>query len=283
MDIIKKILLVILLTISIQLSAIELISLRGNPVQGGILICETDNSVEKIFLDHKEIPIFENRTILGFDRDEKLKHKITIVLENGEMYTSVFYIIKRNYSIQRIDRIEKKYIEEPRDSILIQRISDESEMLAERREKIYSNKNIYFEEFCMPIIDGKITGVFGSQRILNGVPKKPHNGFDIAAPKGTNIMAMTTGVVALTGDYYYNGKFVLIDHGGGLTSIYIHMSKISVEMGDYILKGEKIGEVGSTGRSSGNHLHWGIGWKNKRIDPELLQNMDDVFLKIKVR
>ena len=278
-----KTLIALLLTISFQLNAIELISLRGNPVQGGILICEADNSVEKVFLDHKEIPIFDNRAILGFDRDEKLKHKITIVLENGEMHTSVFYIFKRDYEIQKIDQIEKKYIEEPRDSVLIQRISDESDMLAERREKIYSNKNIYFEEFCIPITDGEITGVFGSQRILNGIPKRPHNGLDIAVPKGTEIKAMTSGVVSLTGDYFYNGKFVLIDHGSGLSSIYIHMNKLSVEKGDYILTGEKIGEVGSTGRSTGNHLHWGVGWKGKRIDPELLQNMDDVFLKIKVR
>ncbi len=279
----KKILIALLLILTIQLSAKELISLRGYPVQGGILICEADESVEKVFLDHKEIPICDNKAIFGFDRDEKLKHKITIVLENGEMHTSVFYITKRNYKIQRIDQIEEKYIEEPRDSVLIQRISNETDMLTERREKIRSNENIYFEEFCMPITNGEITGVFGSQRILNGVPKKPHNGFDIAAPKGTSIYAMTTGVVALTGDYFYNGKFVLLDHGSGFSSIYIHMSKLSVEKGDYIITGEKIGEVGSTGRSTGNHLHWGVGWNSKRIDPELLLNMNDVFLKIQKR
>ena len=282
-NILKKLLLVFLSTISIQLTAKELISLRGNPVQGGILICETDESIEKLFLDHKELPISENRAILGFDRDEKLKHKITIVLENGEMYTSVFYITKRNYKIQKIDRIEKKYVEEPRDPVLIQRISDESNMLTEKRVKIRLNKSIYFDEFCIPITVGEITGVFGSQRILNGIPKRPHNGLDIAAPEGTNINAMTTGVVALTGDYFYNGKFVLLDHGSGFSSIYIHMSKISVEKGDYILTGEKIGEVGSTGRSTGNHLHWGVDCNGKRIDPELLQNLDEVFLKIKVR
>lgn len=281
--ILKKLLLTLLLTLSIQLTAKELISLRGNPVQGGILICKIDNSVEKLFLDHKEIPISENTAIIGFDRDEKLKHKITIVLENGEMYTSVFYIVKRNYSIQRIDRIEKKYVEEPRDSVLIQRISDESERLTKMREKIHANENIYFEEFCIPINDGKITGVFGSQRFLNDIPKQPHNGLDIPAPKGTDIYAMTTGVVALTGNYFYNGKFILLDHGSGFSSIYVHMSKISVERGDYILIGEKIGEVGSTGRSTGNHLHWGVGWNGKRIDPELLQNMDDAFLKIRIR
>ncbi|MEA2097438.1 MAG: M23 family metallopeptidase [Candidatus Cloacimonadota bacterium] len=282
-NIIKALFLILFIIISIQLTAAELITLRGNPTQGGILICETDTTIEKIFLDHKEIPISENRAIIGFDRDEKLKHKITIVLENGEMYTSLFYIAKRNYEIQKIDRIEKKYIEEPRDSVLIQRISDESNILKSRREKINKNKNIYFDEFCMPINDGRISGVFGSQRILNGIPKRPHNGFDIAAPKGTDIFAMTTGIVALTGDYYYNGKFVLLDHGSGFSSIYIHMSKLSVKRGDYILTGEKIGEVGSTGRSTGNHLHWGVGWKDKRIDPELLQNMDDVFLKFSVR
>jgi murein DD-endopeptidase MepM/ murein hydrolase activator NlpD len=276
----KKILITLFLILSIQLTAKEFISLRGNPVQGGILICKADDSVEKLFLDHKEIPIFENGAILGFDRDEKLKHKLTIVLENGKMYTSVFYITKRDYEIQEIDQIEKKYIEEPRDSILIQRISDESEILLKRREKIYTNENIYFDKFCMPIFGGEITGVFGNQRILNGVPKPPHNGLDIAAPKGTNIYAMTTGVVMLTGNYFYNGKFVLLDHGSGFSSIYIHMSKLFVEKGDYILTGEKIGEVGSTGRSTGDHLHWGVGWNSKRIDPELLQNMDNVFLKI---
>jgi hypothetical protein len=284
MNIMKKLLLILLLTILTHLSAQELISLRGNPVQGGILICEIHDSVEKLFLDHKEIPISENKAILGFDRDEKLKHKLTIVLESGKMFTSIFYITKREYKIQRIDRMERKYVEEPRDSILINTISKEYITLSKRRSKILTNNNIYFEDFCIPVNGGKITGVFGSQRILNGVPKRPHNGFDIAAPEGTNIYAMTTGVVALTGNYFYNGKFVLLDHGNGFNSIYIHMSSINVEIGDYVLSGEKVGEVGSTGRSTGNHLHWGVGWNSKRIDPELLlQNMDDVFLKIQKR
>ena len=277
----KNILLVLLIVFSIQLTAIELISLQGNPIQGGIVICRTDDSIEKIFLDHTEIPIFENRAIFGFDRDEKLKHKITVVLENGSMFTSVFYISKRNYQIQRINGIEKKYIEQPQASATIQRITVESEKLKNRRSKLLKNNDIYFDKFCLPISGCRISGVFGSQRILNGIPSKPHNGLDIAAPEGTEIKAMTTGVVTLTGDYFYNGKFVLLDHGSGLSSIYIHMSTVNVEMGDYILAGDKIGEVGSTGRSTGNHLHWGVGWRSKRIDPELLlQNMDEVFLKI---
>ncbi len=279
----KKLLLALLLTISIQLSANDLISLRGNPVQGGILICETDDSVEKVFLDHKEIPIFENTAILGFDRDAKIRHTLTLVMRNGDMETTKIHLAKREYGTQRIDNIPPEYLEDPTDPDVIKRIELEYATLQEIRKNIYKNQFIYLDDFTIPITNGDVTGVFGSNRILNGITVSPHNGLDIAAPKGTDIFAMTNGVVAHTGDYYYNGKFVLLDHGGGFSSIYIHMSSINVEVGDYILMGEKIGEVGSTGRSTGNHLHWGIGWKDKRIDPELLQNMNDVFLKIQKR
>ena len=281
--ILKKLLLALLLTISIHLTAKELISLRGNPVQGGILICEIDESVEKVFLDHKEIPIFDNTAILGFDRDAKLRHTLTLVMRNGDMETTEFHLAKREYETQRIDNIPPEYLEDPTDPDVIKRIEHEYSMLQNVRKNIYKNQFIYLDDFTIPVENGNVTGVFGSNRILNGITVSPHNGLDIAAPKGTDILAMTTGIVALTGDYYYNGKFVLIDHGSGFSSIYIHMSKLSVEKGDYILTGEKIGEVGSTGRSTGNHLHWGVGWNGKRIDPKLLQNMDDVFLKINKR
>lgn len=279
----KKLLLVLFLILTIQISAKELISLRGNPVQGGFLICKTDSSIEKLFLDHKEIIIFENRALLGFDRDAKLRHLLTYVMKSGEMITTKFYLTKREYETQRIDDIPPEYLEDPTDPDVIRRIEREYSTLQEVRNNIRNNQFIYLDDFRIPVENGKITGVFGSNRILNGITVSPHNGLDIAAPKGTDIFAMTTGIVALTGDYYYNGMFVLLDHGGGLSSIYIHMSKLSVEKGDYVLKGEKIGEVGSSGRSTGDHLHWGADWKDKRIDPELLPNMNDVFLKIKKR
>ncbi len=276
----KKILIVLLLIISLQLSTKELISLRGNPVQGGFLICKTDSSVEKIFLDHKEIIIFENRALLGFDRDAKLRHLITYVMKNGEMKTIKFYLTKQEYETQRIDDIPPEYLEDPTDPDVISRIEHEYSTLQEVRNNIRNNQFIYLEDFRIPVENEEITGVFGSNRILNGITVSPHNGLDIAALKGTDIFAMTTGIVALTGNYYYNGKFVLIDHGGGLSSIYIHMSKLSVKKGDYVLRGEKIGEVGSSGRSTGDHLHWGVDWKDRRIDPEFFQKMDDVFLMI---
>ena len=277
----KSLFIFCLLFVSIQIYAYELLTLHGNPIQGGILIGNVHETVEKVFLNYEEIPISENEFIIGFDRDEKLRHILTLVLEKGDMETIRFFITKRGYVTQRIDGIPAKYLEEPTEVELINRIECESDTLKKTRKKLYKNSNIYFKNFTIPVENGKVTGLFGSNRILNGIPVSPHNGFDIAAPEGTEIKAMSTGVVALTGNYFYNGKFVLMDHGSGLSSIYIHMSTICVEKGDYILKGDKIGEVGSTGSSIGNHLHWGVGWKSKRIDPGLILNNKKIFLTLK--
>ena len=279
----KYLLIFFFMAFALSIMAEDILTLQGNATQGGILVGKVSSKVEKIFLDYQEIPLMENIFIIGFDRDAKLRHILTLVIKNGKMETTKFRITKREYETQRIDNIPPEYLEESKDKDVIDRIERESATLQEFRKNIHNNQFIYLDEFTIPIENGNVTGVFGSNRILNGIPVSPHNGLDIAAPLGTDIRTMATGVVALTGDYFYNGKFVLIDHGSGLSSIYIHMSTISVEKGDYIIKGDKIGEVGSTGRSTGNHLHWGVDWKNNRIDPELITNMIDVFLKIGVK
>ena len=135
----KKLLLVFLLTMSIQLSAEELITLHGNPVQGGILICEIAESVEKVFLDHQEIPIFDNTAVLGFDRDAKLRHTLTLVMKNGDMETSEFHLTKREYKTQRIDDIPPEYLEDPTDPDVISRIESEYSTLQEIRNNIRNN------------------------------------------------------------------------------------------------------------------------------------------------
>lgn len=264
--------------LSIQISGIELFELRGNPIQGGILVGRIHDNVKKVFFNYNEIPVSENKFLIAFDRDEKQQHIITVVLENGEMESVKFFILKQEYDTQRIDTIPKKFIEKPEDINLIQRIECESDTLRKARKMIYENSNLYFKDFTIPVENGKVTGIFGSNRILNGIPVSPHNGLDIAASEGTEIKAMSTGIVALTGDFFYNGKFVLIDHGFGLSSIYIHMNTVCVEKGDYVICGDKIGEVGSTGRSTGNHLHWGISWKGERIDPELILDSNRIFM-----
>ncbi len=267
------------ITFALSIMAEDILTLQGNATQGGILVGKVSSKVEKIFLDYQEIPLAENTFIIGFDRDAKLRHIITLVMQNGQMETTEFCLTKRKYKTQRIDNIPPEYLEEPTDKDVINKIEREFATLQESRKNIYNNQFIYLENFTIPVENGKVTGFFGSNRILNGIPVSPHNGLDIAAPLGTDIKSMATGIVALTGDYFYNGKFVLIDHGCGLSSIYIHMSYISVEKGDYVLKGDKIGEVGSTGRSTGNHLHWGINWKGERIDPALITKQNNIFFK----
>ena len=277
----RNALILILFLLSISLSATDILTLKGEAVQGGFLIGELSEDVEQVFWNYEKVNIFNHQFIMGFDRDEKLRHIITLCEKNGEMHNLTITLTPREYYIQKINKIQKKYVKQPTDAKLTKRIDDESELLKIARKSINNNQFHYFDRFIRPIENGRISSSFGNQRILNGVPKRPHNGIDIAVPEGTEIKAMTSGVVKITGDFFYNGKFVLIDHGAGLSSIYLHMSKIDVEKGEYVVAGDKIGEVGSTGRSTGNHLHWGVNWYKDRIDPEAFLKLDEVFLKLR--
>ena len=277
----KFLIFILLISFSFPFFSEEFLILSGNATQGGILIGNVHQDVEQVFWNEKNLAISDQKIIIGFDRDEPLEHQISLILKNGEIIKKDFLISKREYEIQRIDKIKKEYVEKPVDKNLLRRISNESKSLQAVRSGIYKENDIMFEEFIRPIEEGKISGVFGSQRILNGIPKSPHSGLDIAAPKGTPVKAMSNGIVALIGDYFYNGKFVLIDHGLGLSSIYIHLDSIAVELGQNVEIGEQIGSVGSTGRATGPHLHWGVNYFKKRIDPELLLDQDEKFLIIK--
>ena len=126
------------------------------------------------------------------------------------------------------------------------------------------------EAFVWPVT-GRISGIYGSQRILNGEPRRPHRGVDIAAPAGTPVGAMADGVVALAATgLYFTGGTVMIDHGHGLHSLYAHLSEVAVALGQAVRQGEAIGRVGATGRVTGAHLHWGVFWFERALDPALL-------------
>ncbi|MDO9577209.1 MAG: M23 family metallopeptidase [Candidatus Cloacimonadales bacterium] len=278
----RNVILLTFLLLSISLSAVDLLTLKGFPSQGCLLIGEVDKIVESIFADGKEIKTINHRFLLGFDRDAVLRHTITLITTDGKVEKIVFYLNKYEYDIQNIEKIQQKYIEQPSDPKLKNKIYLESETLKVIRKQMKQNIFCYRDSiFIRPVEKGWISATFGGQRIVNGTPQTPHNGVDIALPLGTEIHAMTSGVVALTGDYFYNGKFVLLDHGAGLSSIYLHMNDIYVKKGDYVKTGDLIGEVGSTGRSTGNHLHWGVNWFEKQINPELVLKTDEVFLKFR--
>jgi len=222
---------------------------------------------KKIMLDDKVI-IFgvEGNFVFGFDRDDTDSHILVVEME-GSTYLKKIKLPIREYKIQRINRMKQKYVSPPAE--VNDRIKREREITKAAKSKIGYEKNTHFSTgFIKPINGGRISSVFGSQRILNGIPKNPHNGIDIAVPRGTEVKAMTNGIVLLSADnFYYAGNFIIIDHGLGLNSMYLHLTESFVKEGQIVKKGEVIGKVGTTGRSTGPHLHWTVQWFDKRVDP----------------
>lgn len=252
-------------------SGLELI---GNIRPGEMIIGKAEN-ILRVTLDNKRIQVDEGEGlfVFGFDRDDTTSHYLTVKFNDGSIIAKKLIPAKRKYNIQRINRMKKKYVTPPQEDLA--RIKEERNIKAEARSKIGRiDDALYVKGFMRPVKRNRITGIFGSQRILNGIPKNAHNGVDYGVPKGTPVFAMTDGVVRQVADnFYFSGNFVLLDHGQGLNSVYLHLSKTSVKDGDFVKKGQKIGEVGSTGRSTGPHLHWGVQWFNKRVDPLSLLKM----------
>jgi murein DD-endopeptidase MepM/ murein hydrolase activator NlpD len=169
----------------------------------------------------------------------------------------------RQYDIQRIDGLPGRFVEPPPE--VAERMAREHAAIAAVREK--ASDGVGFAEPLDWPAAGRLSGVYGSQRILNGVPKAPHLGVDIAAPEGTPIHAPADGVVAIADDYYLEGGFTLLDHGHGVTSCYLHQSRQLVKAGDVVRRGQVIGEIGQTGRATGPHCHWGLNWFQVKLDP----------------
>jgi murein DD-endopeptidase MepM/ murein hydrolase activator NlpD len=183
---------------------------------------------------------------------------------------------QREYDIQRIDGIPPRFVSPPEETL--------ARIRAEGRVKAaaYTSRDPapgFASGFVMPA-EGRISGVYGSQRYYNGEPRRPHYGLDIAAPTGTEVRAPADGVVTLAdADMYYEGGLIFIDHGQGFTSGFLHMSAVSVAVGDRVAQGDVIGEVGAGGRSTGAHLDWRIKWHNRYIDPALTLELQPASLR----
>jgi murein DD-endopeptidase MepM/ murein hydrolase activator NlpD len=256
------------------------IELYGMAEQGGLLVGKTSPEIESVFLDYQKVEIQNNHFLIGFSHKAKLQHIITVVSKDGKMRSVRFGLKKKDYDVQEITmpKSKKKYFK-PKSPETISRINNEAKRLREARKIIEEiSPTVFLPKFSLPINNAPISSKYGAMRIINGSAKKPHLGLDLKAPKGTPVNAMNSGKVILTGDYYFNGKFVLIDHGLGLSSIYIHLSSIDVEIGDEIESGDLIGKVGSTGISTGPHLHWGVRLNGIDLDPEVISKMDSLYL-----
>jgi len=263
---ILKTLFIYILSCSTILIAQE-VKLSGEKIPGGLIIGKSAN-IKSVYLDKTKLPFDKNgEFVFGFGRDDFRNHKLKISFVNEKTRTFKISLHKRKYNIQQINDKKKQFFEPPKEEL--PRIAREKKVVIKAKSKIGKDNHAYFAAgFVRPVKGGKITGVYGSRRILNGKKKNPHYGLDIAKPKGSTVRAASAGIVRLAGkNFYYNGNFILIDHGQGLSSYYLHLSKMTVKTGDIVKRGEKIGEIGSTGRATGPHLHWEIRWNKVHIDP----------------
>ena len=256
----QKILLIIAILFTSNSFAIEF---NGKFIQGHFIIGKTDPK-SKIIIDKKEVKVSKDGFfVFGIDRDRKFDILITKI-NNNKKEKIIKKIFKRKYKIQRIDGLPENKVTPPEE--VYKRIKKENNAIGEARA-INSNLVFFKEKFIMPV-EGLITGVYGSQRILNGKPRWPHYGIDIAANQGTMILSSGTGIVTMAeDDLYYTGGTIIMDHGHGISTIYSHLENILVSVGDRINKGDVIGTVGSTGRSTGPHLDFRINWFQTRLDP----------------
>ena len=236
------------------------VTFEGKFIQGSFILGKTDPGSE-VFIDKKKVKVTtDGYFAFGLDRDRK--NDVVIKINEKKIVKKVF---KRKYKIQRIDGLEEKKVTPPEE--VYERIKKENKWIGEARAKD-SNLTYFKDRFIIPVENAIISGVYGSQRILNGKPKWPHYGLDFATDEGTKIKAMLDGIVTLAEkDLFYTGGTLIFDHGHGISTLYMHMNEIFVTKGQKIKQGDIIGTVGSTGRATGAHLDVRLNWFDIRLDP----------------
>jgi len=240
--------------------------LSGTAIEGGLIIART-NPANRILLDDNAIEIAENGVfVIGFHRESDVPVSVRIIAPDGNMMTSNLTPRQRDYNIQRIDGLNQTMVTPPAN--VLARIKADSKAVRAAREQ-ETPLGDFWRGFDWPA-RGRISGVYGSQRILNGKPRQPHYGIDIAAPRGTPVRAPASGKVMLVKDLYFSGWTVVIAHGLGVNSSFLHLDQVDVKAGMMIKRGDLIGTIGATGRATGPHLDWRIDWQGRRIDPGLL-------------
>ncbi|MFC3095545.1 M23 family metallopeptidase [Alteromonas sediminis] len=247
---------------------VQALTLDGEYLQGS-LIRGTLVPGATLFLNDQRVDVSEQgHFVFGFSRDDKLTHLLKWQLPGEKTWSEkTLNIQKRAYRIQRIDGLDQNKVTPP--SEVLARIRNDAQRVRRARSEVSTMRG-FTDSFIWPS-DGVITGVYGSQRILNGKPSRPHFGIDLAASTGTPVVAPASGVVTLADpDLYYSGATLIIDHGLGVFSTFLHLDSFAVGVGETVSQGQKIGEVGSSGRSTGPHLDWRINWKSVRLDPALL-------------
>lgn len=235
------------------------------PRQGGLALGTVPAGTKRLVVDGRDVAFAsDGRFVIGFGRDFAAATLITAFLRDGSTVTEKLPVAKTQWRIERLNSVRR--IPQP-DAEFQARRPDELKQIEEARGK-NPRSDGWRMRFIWPV-KGRISGLFGSQRIYAGEPGAPHNGVDIAGITGTPVYAPADGVVTLAASspFTLEGNLLIVDHGMGLDSAFLHLSRIDVRVGDKIVQGQRIGAIGATGRASGPHLHWGMKWNGERIDP----------------
>jgi len=205
--------------------------------------------------------------VFGVGRDQAAPVEVNVVRPDGVRSTERIAVTPRDWPVQRVDGGPPKTVDPP--PAIAERIAREQAQVTAARARD-DDRADFAQRFIWPV-QGRISGRFGNQRVYNGKPGSPHSGMDIAAPTGTPVKAPAAGVVTFANpDLYLTGGTLLLDHGFGISSNFLHLSRIDVKAGERVEQGQVIGAVGATGRATGPHLHWGMNWFDVRIDPLLV-------------
>jgi len=243
------------------------LELQGD-VRQGALVMGLAAPGATITLDGQAVLVADNgRFVLGFDRDAAASAQLTVVAPDGATHRQTLTVAPRKYKIQRVEGIAKKIMSPS--SKALQQIRRESALVGAAR-KVRLQRQDYAGPFKWPL-QGPITGVYGSQRVYNGKPGRPHYGVDVAAPIGTPVSTPAPGLVTLAEeDMFYSGGTLIIDHGHGVSSTLMHLDRVLVSAGDEVVPGDIVAEVGEKGRATGPHLDWRMNWLKARVDPQML-------------
>ncbi|MEW8014005.1 MAG: M23 family metallopeptidase [Candidatus Sedimenticola endophacoides] len=241
------------------------LTILGEPVQGGLLVAETTPGA-RVSVDGVEVRVSpQGAFLIGFGRDHEPTSRVEITYPDGSREQRQLSVARREYRIQRIDGLPQRKVS-PRQADL-ERIRKEAAAIGRARHRDDPRAD-FLSGWQWPVT-GRITGVYGSQRVLNGEPRRPHFGVDIAAPVGTPVRAPADGVVTFAHpDMFYSGATLVLDHGHRLSSSFLHLEKILVEEGQRVARGEVIARVGASGRVTGAHLDWRMNYHRQRVDPQ---------------
>jgi murein DD-endopeptidase MepM/ murein hydrolase activator NlpD len=243
------------------------LELQGEPVQGALIIGRTEPG-STVKIDGAAVRVSKDGVfLLGFGRDAPGKARLDAVFPDGSRTGRDLLVAKRTYKVQRIDGLPPKKVTPSEEDMV--RIRKEYALIRNARDRDDARED-FLGGFEWPA-RGRISGVYGSQRILNGEPRRPHFGVDVAAPVGTLVYAPADGLVTLAhNDMFFSGGTLIVDHGHGLSSSFLHLNAILVKEGDRVRQGDPIAKIGATGRVTGPHLDWRMNLMGARLDPQLL-------------